>query len=85
MIAGPICFDPVAKLFGFKAGDTSWIDYLKYSKFMGGDVTRQYGSLYDWTIYWQGIIDRRIYYKQWFVSGLKVGMLGLNVWFFFIR
>ena len=31
------------------------------------------------------MIDRKIYYKQWFVNSLKIAMLGLNVWYFFIR
>lgn len=84
LIASPFCFDPVAKLLGFSGGDTSWKDYLKYAKFAGGDKDRQYGSLYDWTIYWQ-MIDRRIYYKWWFVVILKMTMLLINVWYFFIR
>ena len=52
LLASPLCFDPIAKMFGFKSGDTSLEDYLKYAKFAGGDKDRQYGSLYDWTIYW---------------------------------
>ena len=85
VIAAPICFDPIAQMVGFREGGTHWLDYLKYAKFLGGDETRQYGSLYDWTIYWQGMVSRKIYYKQWFVNALKYSMLGLNVWYFFVR
>ena len=37
LIMMPISFDPVAKFLGFAVGGTHWIDYLKYSKFLGGD------------------------------------------------
>lgn len=84
LIASPFTVDPVAQLLGFERGDTSWKDYFKYAKFSGGDKDRQYGSLYDWTIYWQ-MIDRRIYYKWWFVALLKLTMLAINVWYFFVR
>jgi len=47
----PFSFDPIAKLFGFQWGGTSWRDYLKYSKFLGGDSDRQYGATYENTIY----------------------------------
>jgi len=51
IIMMPLSFDPVAHLFGFKAGGTHWKDYLKYSKFLGGDKDRQYGATYENTIY----------------------------------
>lgn len=83
-IASPFCFDPVAQTLGFKSAGTHWKDYLHYTKFLGGDKKRQYGSMYDLTIYFQ-FIDRQIYYKQWFIDGLKLAMLSVNVWYFFIR
>jgi hypothetical protein len=52
ILMGPICFDPIAKAFGFKEGGTHWSDYLKYSKLLGGDKDRPYGSDYQWSIYW---------------------------------
>ena len=71
-------------MFGFASGGTHWKTYLEYTKFLGGDIKRQFGSSYEMTIYWQ-MLSRRLYHKQWFVNGLKLGMLGLNIWFFFIR
>lgn len=46
VLMAPICFDPIAKLVGFQNGGTHWTDYLKYSKLLGGDKDRPYGSDY---------------------------------------
>ena len=48
----PLSFDEIAKAVGFPEGGTHWLDYLKYSKFLGGDKDHQYGSTYANTIYW---------------------------------
>lgn len=80
----PISFDPFAQLLGFQWGATHWLDYLKYAKFLGGDSDRQYGSDYQWTIYWQ-IVGGQIYRSNWFAPLLKKLMLGVNVYYFFIR
>lgn len=63
---------------------THWVDYLKYAKFLGGDKDRQYGSSYEWTIYWQ-IVGSPIYYSWWFPQLLKATMLFINVYYFFFR
>ena len=80
----PICFDPFAKLVGFQAGATHWFNYLQYAKFLGGDKDRQYGSSYEWTIYWQ-IVGGKIYKSPWFADMLKKLMLLVNVYYFFLR
>ena len=43
LIMAPMCFDPIAKIFGFPAGMTFYMDYLKYSKFIE-DKERKYGA-----------------------------------------
>jgi len=84
MLWSPICYDSIARLCGFKmGGDTWWVHYLKYSKFIT-DEDRPYGSAYDWTIYWQ-YIGKEIFYAPFFTEWLKIGMLSVNVWYFFVR
>jgi Gpi18-like mannosyltransferase len=43
LLMAPLCFDPFAKLFGFPAGMTYYMDYLKYAKFIE-DKERKYGA-----------------------------------------
>lgn len=62
IIMAPLSFDFVSRAVGFASGDTWWRDYLKYSKFLGGDKDRQYGSTYGNTIYWQ-IVGEKMYYE----------------------
>jgi len=84
LIMLPVSFDPFAQLVGFQAGMTHWYDYLKYAKFLGGDKDRQYGSSYEWTIYWQ-IVGGKIFKSPWFADMLKKLMVLVNVYYFFIR
>ena len=79
----PMCFDPFAKLLGFKHGMTFYKDYLMFSKFIE-DSERKYGATQDMSIFWHQV-SREIYYSDTFVKLLKIAMLSVNVWFFFIR
>ena len=79
----PICFDPVAKLFGFQAGMTYFWDYLKYAKFIE-DKERKYGATQDMSIFWHQV-TKEVYYSEDFAPRLKKLMLSVNVWFFFIK
>jgi len=80
----PLSFDAVAQLVGFPNGGTHWRDYLRYSKFLGGDQDRPYGSTYENSIYWK-FVEEHIYYHPWFPPALKASMLAVNVYYFFFR
>ena len=79
----PICFDPIAKLLGFPAGMTFHMDYLKYAKFIE-DKHRKYGATQDMSIFWHQV-SKEIYYSEGFAPRLKMIMMFINIWFFFIR
>ena len=65
-------------------GGTGWWEYLELSKFLGGDQDRPHGSTYGNTIYWK-FVGEEMYLEKWFAAGLKKAMLGVNVYYFFIR
>ena len=83
----PICFDPFAHMIGFTTGGgTHWLDYLKFSKLLGGDKDRPYGSDYQWSIYWSWqMVSRTTYYNDAFWWFLKIAMLAVNVYYFFYK
>lgn len=82
----PLCFDPFARMIGFQGGGTHWMDYLKYSKLLGGDKDRPYGSDYQWSIYWSWqMVSEKTYYNDAFFYFLKISMLMVNVYYFFIK
>ena len=82
----PISFDPIAKMVGFQYGGTHWLDYLKYSKLLGGDKDRPYGSSYEWSIYWSWqMISEKTFYNDAFFYFLKIAMLMVSVYLFFIK
>ena len=50
----------------------------------GGSDKIARGAVYQYTLYWQ-FVGKKIYNSQWFGDYLKIGMLAINVYYFFIR
>ena len=68
-------------------------DYLFRSKLLGTGPDDQPGwppemqylaAGYPNTIFWSFMDDKKVYHEEWFADSLKVGMLFVNVWFFFV-
>jgi hypothetical protein len=86
LAAAPFVSDTFCGLFGWKMGaQTSLRTYLERSKFLPSTEKReQVGSQYGISLWWR-FIDESTYYKDSFLSFLKVCMLSINIWYFFIR
>ena len=74
-------------------GETSVSEYLMRSRFAGGGrngigqaeaVMDNVGAHYSLTIFWT-FLDKDLYYSKSWNDGLKLGILVLNVYHFFIR
>ena len=85
-VAAPFLSDTFCQLFGWKMGaKTSLITYLVKSKFLPtNEKLEMIGALYKNSFWWH-FIDETIYYKDAFLAFLKLCMLGINIWYFFIR
>lgn len=77
----------------FITGETSVSEYLFRSRFAGGGrngigqaeaVMDNVGAHYTLTIFWT-FLDKDLYYSKEWNDGLKIGILVLNVYHFFIR
>lgn len=73
-------------MFGWKQGaKTSLRTYLERSKFIGSNLKREkVGAQYEISLWWR-FVPEEMYYKDSFLTFLKLCMLAINVWYFFIR
>ena len=84
-MASPFIFDQVDWVLGFKnVAQTSLKTYLEVSQLAGGSEESTHGASYEMSIYWQ-FIGRPLFYSPEFVKYMKLTILGLNVYYFFIR
>lgn len=86
LVVSPFIYEPAALALGFEGANTNLQPYLDNSKLLGGgsDPKLQRGAYYDLTIYWQ-FVGRNIYEGPIFASATGKAMLGINVYYFFIR
>jgi hypothetical protein len=74
-------------------GETTVSEYLMRSRFAGGGRNGigqavaemdNVGAHFNHTIFWK-FLDEEMYYSKWWNDGLKVAILVLNVYHFFVR
>ena len=77
----------MANLLGFKQGAlTTVYDYIIQGKFLGGDPYSKlsHGAVYPHSMFWQ-FVGETYYMSETFCMAMKVAVLGINVYYFFIR
>jgi len=83
-MAAPFLFDTVAKALGWSiGGNTDMWHYLYSTKILARPGEISHGSNYEYTLYWS-FISSEIYHSLQFIDFLKILMLSVNVYYFFI-
>lgn len=85
ILASPFLVEPVAVILGWKLGaNTSFIDYLYYTKLITKPGDHGMAAVYGLSFFWR-FLDESTYGNKLFPTALKLGMLLVNVYYFFIR
>ena len=85
IIASPFLIDPIATLLGWKLGaNTSLIDYLYYTKIITRPGFHGFAALYNLSFFWK-FFSENTYGNRSFPALLKLGMLFVNIYYFFIK
>ena len=84
-MVGTFVLDPIAKAMGWSiGGNTDIWHYLYSTKILSRPGEISHGSNYEYTLYWS-FISPEIYHSLQFINLLKILMLFVNVYYFFIR
>ena len=83
-LASPFLFDLSAKLMGFQGANTTFKEYLQFSKIIGRPNDTGHSAHYGSSLFWRFVIED-IYNSEDFVKILKNSILILNFYYFFIR
>jgi len=84
VIASPFLLNPVALAFGWKLGaNTSLMDYLYFTKIITRPGDHGFAALYGLSFFWK-FLDEYTYGNLNFPKILKLGIILVNVYYFFI-